>query len=46
MATSYTVRAYRSIETQNTSSQTLGREASRRSHFVCSSCVPLNRNTK
>ena len=25
---------------------TIGREASRRSYFVCSSCVPLNRNTK
>ena len=26
--------------------RTLGRKASRRSHFVCSSCVPLNQNTK
>ena len=43
----YAVRAYRSIQTQ-TPPRNLnrGRRASPRGHFVCSSCVPLDRNTK
>ena len=42
----YAVRAYRSIQTQSPP-RTLnrGRRASPRGHFVCSLCVPLDRNT-